>query len=151
MNFPSISAALIDEPRRGPADALPSPVSLAGTAAGDAHTQDMWQYFVDHIDEFPVAKAIVDHFDARPGDLHSPQVEVDVFALYLRARITLKREAVSYAVAQAELQRVREQSRGLLPQVRAVARHLDELRHALAAQPAVLVAMVGVASLVACR
>jgi hypothetical protein len=113
MDFPPIMGLDVADLPRGAAREPASPVILAGTAPGDAERMDMWQYFVEHIDEFEVAKAIVDHFDAHPKDLHSDKVDVDSFALYLRAKITLKRQAVAFATAQAALAKAREQSRGL--------------------------------------
>jgi len=118
-----------------------SPVLLAGTAPGDAETMDMWQYFVEHIDEFEVAKAIVDHFDANPKDLHSDKIDVDAFALFLRAKITLKRQAVAYATAQAALAKAREQSRGLRSAAEAISKRFVEVRRAIEAQPQVLALM----------
>lgn len=84
-------------------------------------TQDAWDYFAEHIDEFAVAKAICDYFEACPKDLHREDVSVDVFALYLRAKITLKREAVAFVTAQRAIEAARVESqsfRGFTRRVR---------------------------------
>ncbi|MBQ0960470.1 hypothetical protein KAK06_16070 [Ideonella sp. 4Y11] len=151
MNFPPITGldgVVIPDHAESLAT---SPVLLAGTAPGDAETMDMWQYFVEHIDEFEVAKAIVDHFDNCPKDLHSDKIDVDAFALYLRAKITLKRQAVAYATAQAALTKAREQSRGLRSVVQAFCLHLGALRRALLAQPEVLALLAATAVYVVMR
>lgn len=118
-----------------------APVALAGTAPGDAECQDMWQYFVDHVDEFAVAKSIVDYFEANPKDLHSDRIEVDAFALFLRAKISIKREQIAYAAAQAAIERQRLQRRSIKGLFGSLTRHLDEMRRAIVAQPQVLAAM----------
>jgi hypothetical protein len=113
--------------------------TVEGIAAGDAETIDMWQYFVEHIDEFAVAKSLVDHFDAYPKDLHRP--EIDTFALYLRAKITLKRNAVSYAEQQAMETAVREAHKERFNLVRRTAAALRDAHEAVrsnSAGPAVL-------------
>lgn len=148
MDFPPIMGLDVADLPRGAAREPASPVILAGTAPEDAERMDMWQYFVEHIDEFEVAKAIVDHFDAHPKDMHSDKVDVDSFALYLRAKITLKRQAVAFATAQAALAKAREQSRGLRPMARAIGQRAREMCSALEAQPQVLALMaVGVVAL----
>jgi hypothetical protein len=145
MDFPPIMGLDVADLPRGAAREPASPVILAGTAPGDAERMDMWQYFVEHIDEFEVAKAIVDHFDAHPKDLHSDKVDVDSFALYLRAKITLKRQAVAFATAQAALAKAREQSRGLRSMASAIGQRVRDMCSALEAQPQVLTLMaVGV-------
>jgi hypothetical protein len=98
---------------------LPSAASVDGLTNPSAERMDMWEYFVEHVDEFAMAKVIVDHFDAHPKDLHNPAIEVDVFALYLRARLTLKRHAIAYAQAQEVLSKQRLQARSLSARWRA--------------------------------
>jgi hypothetical protein len=75
---------------------------------GDGDTVEVWEYFAENIDDFAVAKVIVDHFEARPNDLRLDP-ERDLFALFLRAKLTIKRRAIVYATAQAALQRAAEQ------------------------------------------
>ena len=149
MNFPEI----VDPASLASAKAPAS--TIAGVAAGDPGTMDMWEYFVDHIDEFPVAKSIVDHFEANPRDLVNPKIEVDVYALYLRAKVTLKRDQVAFAAtqaavtaAQAAATKAREESRGLRGAARAVSRYCNALRLALLAEP--LVVAMAVASAAYC-
>lgn len=122
-----------------------STATVAGVVDCGNDSMDMWQYFVDHIDEFPVAKSIVDHFDANAKDLLSPKIEVDVYALYLRAKITLKRDQVAYKAAQDAVAKAREQSRGLRGAARAVTHHVSEMRRAILAQPQI--AAIAVAAL----
>lgn len=106
MNFPPVT--------------LPGAVAADGLANPSAERIDLWEYFAEHVDEFAMAKVIVDHFDAHPKDLHNPAIEVDVFALYLRARLTLKRHAIAYAQAQEVLSKQRLQAQGLRARWRAV-------------------------------
>ncbi|MGM9489615.1 hypothetical protein [Ideonella sp. YS5] len=142
MGFPPITGLVhVVHPENVPSQPS-SPVSLTGTASGDAESMDMWQYFVEHIEEFEVAKAIVDHFDTNPTDLHRAEVGVDAFALFLRAKITLKRQAVAYATAQAALTKAREQSRGLKSVARAICKSASDVRHAVEAQPQALALML---------
>ena len=148
MNFPTIvfPAAPAPAPAKAPAS------TIAGVATGAPGTMDMWEYFVDHIDEFPVAKSIVDHFEANPKDLLNPRMEVDVYALYLRAKVTLKRDQVAFAAAQAAVTaaqaaatKAREESRGFRGAARAVSRYFNALKLAILAQPLV-VAMAAVSA-----
>jgi hypothetical protein len=151
MDFPPITGlddvVLQDSIKPAP----PVPVILAGTAESDAERMDMWQYFVDHIDEFEVAKAIVDHFDAHPKDLHDSKIVVDAFALFLRAKITLKRQAVAYVTAQAAVAKAREQSRSLRSVARAIGKRFDDVYRAIEAQPQALALMAVAVVIVALR
>jgi hypothetical protein len=75
---------------------------------GDGDTVEVWEYFAENIDDFAVAKVIVDHFEARPNDFRLDP-ERDLFGLFMRAKLTLKRRAIAYVTAQAALQRAAEQ------------------------------------------
>ena len=59
-----------------------------------------------------MAKSLVDHFDAHPKDLHHPSL--DLLGFYLRAKVTLKREQVSFAIAQRTVEKARQQSRSVV-------------------------------------
>lgn len=92
----------------------PAGATAAGPAADAAGEQSLWQYMLEHIDEFPVAKAIVEHFDANPGQLAKTEIaELDMIAVYLRAKVTIKRQQVAWAEAQTALTKAREASKGL--------------------------------------
>jgi hypothetical protein len=126
------------------------PHSLAGVVVQDEVVKiDVWDYFVEHIDEFPVAKSIVDYFDARPSDLHNAKIDVDVFGLYMRAKITLKRNAISYAESQQAIERAKLASKGLGPKIRAACTFCSDLRQTLVAHPEhlVVIALIGVVAL----
>lgn len=86
---------------------LPSPPQAdpADTGTSTCEPVPVWQYLAESIDEFAVAKAIVDHFEAQPRDLCAPGVEtIDLVGLIVRAKVTIKREQIAYAKAQAEAQ-----------------------------------------------
>lgn len=107
LTWPELSPTLVEDSTRPPVD------TQVDTSA---ETVDVWQYFADNINEFAVAKAIVDHFDAHPSHLDGP--DVDAFGLYLRAKVTLKRQHVAFAAQQeaekatkAALDKAREESR----------------------------------------
>jgi hypothetical protein len=96
-------------------------VAIGAPAEGDC--VDVWAYLAENINEFAVAKSIVDHFSAYPKDLQC--ASVDALGLYLRAQVTLKREQVSYAIAQRALADAQQRSRsvrGLSKRARAVAK-----------------------------
>ena len=100
---------------------------------------DVWQYLAENIDEFAVAKSIVDHFDDHPKDLHGNNV--DTLGLYLRAKVTIKREQISYAQAQQAVERARLQSQGLRGALKSASSFAADLRGAIRARPeAVLLA-----------
>lgn len=102
--------------------------STSSGSACDADQQSLWQYMLEHIDEFPVAKAIVEHFDANPGQLAKTEIaELDMIAVYLRAKVTIKRQQVAWAEAQNALTKAREASKGL----RGMARRCRGFGHSL--------------------
>lgn len=96
--------------------------------------QDVWEYLAEHIDEFAVAKSIVDHFDAFPKDLQNK--EVDALGLYLRARVTLKRQQVAYAEMQKAMAAAEQSSRSLRGRATRALRFCRDLRCAVLADPA---------------
>lgn len=116
-------------------DSQSRPHSLAGVVVqqDEIVSIDVWDYFVENIDEFAVAKSIVDYFDARPADLHNPRIDVDVFGLYMRAKVTLKRSAISYAETHQAIERAKVASSGLRPKIRAAGAFCRQLRQALTA------------------
>ena len=97
-------------------------------------SQDVWEYLAEHIDDFAVAKSICDHFDEHPKDLHSK--EVDALGLYLRARVTLKRQQIAYAETQKVLAAAEQSSRSLRGRVTGVLRFFRSARNAALANPA---------------
>lgn len=107
-------------------DSTRAPIDRQADTGADVSV-DVWEYFAENINEFAVAKAIVDHFDAHPSHLDGP--DVDAFGLYLRAKVTLKRQHVAYAAqqeaetaTQLALAKAREESRsvrGVLKTLRA--------------------------------
>ena len=106
---------------------------------------DVWQYLAENINEFAVAKSIVDHFEADPKGLHHP--EIDTLGLFLRAKVTIKREQIAYAQAQQAVQKAREQSRGLRGALKSATGFAAEVRDAMHCRPE---AVVMVAALVLC-
>lgn len=127
---------------------VPSTQPAAASAAGAATStprapatssqpvppQDVWEYLAEHIDEFAVAKSIVDHFDAFPKDLQNK--EVDAFGLYLRARVTLKRQQVAYAEMQRAMAAAEQSSRSLRGRATRALRFCRNVRDAALADPA---------------
>lgn len=117
----------------------------AASAQAPAGTIDAWDYFAENIDDFTVAKAICDHFDAHPKDLHA--APVDAMALYLRAKVTVKREQVAYAISQRAIEEARDATR-LAPALKmSAATWLRRIFGALVMSPQTVV-MVGALALV---
>lgn len=110
-------------------------------ANAESDAVDVWAYLAANINEFAVAKSIVDHFEANPKDLHN--VNVDTFGLFLRAKVTIKREQIIFAIEQRCIEdakqaviKAREESRtarGLLRELNGFTRNL---RLAISANPA---------------
>ena len=121
-------------------DTLQSQVTERVVAIGapaQADDEGIWDYLIAHINEFAVAKSIVDHFDTNPKDLGKADVtELDLLGVYLRAKVTLKREQISYAQAQVAVSRAREQSRSVLGRARAFARFVRNVGNVLHTNPA---------------
>lgn len=102
-------------------------------APADGGAIDVWQYLAEGINEFAVAKSIVDHFDAHPKDLQDPSV--DRLGLYLCAKVTLKREQVSFAIAQRTVEKAREQSRSVVGIAKSFLGFANSVRSAVLVNP----------------
>lgn len=110
-------------------------------ADADGTSIDVWQYLAENIDEFAVAKSIVEHFDAHPKGLTDS--DVDTLGLYLRAKVTIKREQIAYAQALQAVERARAQSRGLSGALRSASGFVADVHGALRAHPEAIVMVVG--------
>jgi hypothetical protein len=64
-------------------------------------TVEVWEYFAENINDFATAKTIVDHFVDNPRLLDSR--ETDLHGLFVRAKLTIKRQQIAYAQAQAAI------------------------------------------------
>jgi hypothetical protein len=138
FNQPAIEGLIVNELPASVDDALRQVV-----ADQDVETQNVWSYLIDNIDEFAVAKSIVDHADAFPEVL--AQKDVDYRGLYLRAQVTLKRRQVAYAEAQAAIRQASERTRSVRGRLKALHGFLADVQRALVANPtAVVVAVLGV-------
>lgn len=127
---------------------LPEEHRTEGEAAADlapanpeGDTVDVWAYLAENINEFAVAKSIVDHFEANPKDLHN--VNVDTFGLFLRAKVTIKREQIAFAIEQRATEdakqavlKAREESRSARGMLRRAIGFGRSLRLAISANPA---------------
>ena len=102
-------------------------VVTIGCVGGDS--VDVWQYLAENINEFAVAKSIVEHFDANPKGLNDN--DIDTLGLYLRARVTIKREQIAYAQAQQAVETARARSRGLRGALKSATGFVADLREAL--------------------
>jgi len=101
-------------------------------------TVEVWEYFAQNIDEFAAAKTIVDHFDANPQMLQSQEYEFH--GLYVRAKLTLKRQAISYAQTMAALERARAQSRSARGVMKSASGFIGSLWQTSKSEPTVLIA-----------
>jgi hypothetical protein len=102
-------------------------------------TVEVWEYFALNIDDFATAKTIVDHFDANPRMLESQ--ENDFHGLYVRAKLTLKRQAIAYAQAQAAMEKAREQSRSARSALKSAKAFIGAVYSTAKSEPTVLVAV----------
>jgi hypothetical protein len=103
-------------------------------AIGDeGETVEVWEYFAENIDDFATAKTIVDHFSDNPKLLDSK--ELDLHGLFVRAKLTLKRQQISYAQAQDALRKARESSRSVVGVVRSFTVFVKSLSAAIQANP----------------
>lgn len=132
LTWPTLTPTPVEDSTRPPVD------PQVDTSADN--TVDVWQYFAENIDEFAVAKAIVDHFDANPSHLNGP--DVDVFGLYMRAKVTLKRQAVAYAAqqdaektAKAAVAKAREESRSVRGVLKSFMAFVSSVRTAVESNP----------------
>ena len=103
-------------------------------AIGDqGETVEVWEYFAENINDFATAKTIVDHFSDNPKLLDSK--ELDLHGLFLRAKLTLKRQQISYAQTQDALRKARESSRSVVGVVRSFTVFVKSLSAAIQANP----------------
>lgn len=126
--------------------ARPSKVAdLADPATSHDHrdTIDVWQYLAENINEFAVAKSIVDHFEACPKGLHDS--DVDTLGLFLRAKVTIKREQIAYSQALQAVEKARAQTRGLHGVLRSASGFITVLRAALRARADAVLLVTGIA------
>jgi len=114
-----------------------------------AEHQTSWEYLTDNINEFAVAKAIVDFLDANPKLLTDRNVPVDLLGLQMLAKVSLKRAAVNFAKSEQEkaqqeaaaaeaakaMAKAREQSRGITSWPRRFGAHVAATVGALRANP----------------
>lgn len=134
----------ISAPASGPAVASEIADAAAIAAKQDPRdTIDVWQYLAENINEFAVAKSIVDHFEACPKGLHDS--DVDTLGLFLRAKVTIKREQIAYAQALQAVEKARTQSRGLHGVLRSASGFITELRAALRARADAVLLVMGMA------
>lgn len=127
------------------ANDAPAPLSAPASLSQTASSQDVWEYLAEHIDEVAVAKSIVDHFDAFPKDLQNK--EVDALGLYLRARVTLKRQEVAFAEMQKAMAAAEQSSRSLRGRATRALRFCRDVRDAALAAPAPALAVCAIAVL----
>ncbi len=114
----------------------------SSVAFGDqGATVEVWEYFAENIDDFATAKTIVDHFVENPRLLDSR--EMDFHGLFVRAKLTIKRQQIAYAQAQAAIAAAREQSRGVRGVLKSFMAFTDALRAALARNPSPIVIGMG--------
>jgi hypothetical protein len=108
--------------------------SAQSVAIGDqGETVEVWEYFAHNIDDFATAKTIVDHFSENPKLLDSK--ELDLHGLFVRAKLTIKRQQISYAQAQEAMRKARESSRSVVGVVRSFTVFVKSLTSAIQANP----------------
>ena len=96
-------------------------VPKAGLVTPAATEQDLWNEMVANIDDFAVAKSIVDFFDGASPDLQQQHT-----VLYLRAKVTIKRNQIAYAEANKAVENARKSSSsGLLAGIDQALRRVD--------------------------
>ncbi len=109
-------------------------VNAQSVAIGDqGETVEVWEYFASNIDDFATAKTIVDHFGENPRLLDNK--ELDLHGLFVRAKLTLKRQQISYAQAQEAMRKARESSRSVVGVVRSFTAFVKSLSVAVDANP----------------
>lgn len=114
----------------------------SSVAIGDqGETVEVWEYFAENIDDFATAKTIVDHFVENPKLLDSR--EMDLHGLFVRAKLTIKRQQIAYAQAQATIAAAREQSRGVRGVLKSFKAFNAALRSSLATNPTPIVIGLG--------
>lgn len=116
--------------------------SNSSVALGDhGETVEVWEYFAEHIDDFATAKTIVDHFVENPMMLDDR--ERDLHGLFVRAKLTIKRQQIAYAQAQAAIETARQQSRGVRGVEKSFVEFTAALRAALASNPSPVIIGLG--------
>lgn len=143
--WPTLPGVPSTQPAASAAGAATSALRAPATPSQVAPPQDVWEYLAEHIDEFAVAKSIVDHFDAFPKDLQNK--EVDAFGLYLRARVTLKRQQVAYAEMQKAMAAAEQSSRSLRGRATRALRFCRDVRDAALTDPAPALVVCAIAVL----
>ena len=136
----------MDELLTSASASVPSNIADAADIAANhdsRDTIDVWQYLAENINEFAVAKSIVDHFEACPKGLHDS--DVDTLGLFLRAKVTIKREQIAYAQALHAVEKARAQSRGLHGVLRSASGFITDLRAALRARADAALLVTGMA------
>lgn len=106
-------------------------------AIGDqGETVEVWEYFAGNIDDFATAKTIVDHFSENLRLLDNQ--EVDLHGLFVRAKLTLKRQQIAYAQTQAAMaavQKARDTSRTVAGVARSFTAFVKSMSAAVEANP----------------
>lgn len=116
----------------------------SSVALGDqGETVEVWEYFAENINDFATAKTIVDHFAENPRLLES--AEYDHHGLFVRAKLTIKRQQIAYAQAQAAITTARAQSRSVRGVVKSFVDFISALRSAIAENPTPVLIGLGVA------
>jgi len=131
------------------------PIMLDGVPpAEDPAKQNVWEYLIDNINEFEVAKTITDFVEANPKLLTDRKDTVDLLGLHVLAKVSLKRQQVAFKrqqaaeeMAQQATDKAREQSRSIHGRAKSVAGHLLAVARVLRDNPSVLTTMVCVIGL----
>lgn len=100
-------------------DAKTATAAAKAVVAKPASEADLWIELQAQIDEFAVAKSICDFLETSPEDLKRHT------ALYVRAKVTLKRGQIAYAEAQRAVETARKSSSGLLAGIDRALKRLD--------------------------
>ena len=122
--------------------------ALKADIAATVTEQDLWNELMSNINDFAVAKSIVDFLE-----LASPDLQNQHTALFLRAKVTIKRHQIAYAEAAKAVDNARKSSSpGLLAnldRVLGVIRGADKRITSMLLNPMPLGVVVAVA-LIAC-
>lgn len=120
--------------------------AASSVAIGEqGETVEVWEYFAENIDDFATAKTIVEHFAENPRLLDSR--EMDLHGLFVRAKLTIKRQQIAYAKAQAAIASAREQSRSVRGVLKSFMDFTTAVRVAVVANPTPIVIGLGFALL----
>lgn len=77
-----------------PEDDTPNQASSSKETLALKSNTDYWAEFESHINEFAVAKTVVDYLDK------DPEMKIQLNGLYVKACITIKRDQIKYAQEQ---------------------------------------------------